>query len=226
MQFRYLNFNELHKAEGTIIVIDVIRAGSTTYRIMESYPSRFFYVENSRDAWPFKKNLGKSCLLFGETRGKKPKTFDFDNSPTDAINNKKLIEDKIVFLRSGSGTKATVRCTHLDKSKRVIIGSFLCANKIVEFLHLEKINQVDFIITGSRTDGWDDLQCAKYIEYKYKNKDTRFDNYLQFAEMSKNIKKYNIRQDDVSNCLKVIKADFIPTALIFKSIIEVNAYAF
>lgn len=216
MKFNFLKFEESDNAEGIAISIDVIRAGTTAYELLKHNPRHLILFKRSVETWEVKRNLEPDRVtLVGETRGKKPKTFDYDNSPTDIKMAKERIYDKVVCFRTSSGTKATIQSLQSPKCDEVIMGSFICADAIVKYLLKKKPSVVSFIVSGSRTDGTDDLSCAQYIADKLMGKTEKPDEYISKARTSKNIAKYGVRKDDIENCLRVEETNYFPLAEIW-----------
>lgn len=117
----------LFNAENSIVVvIDVLRATSAICTAFEHGVQKLIPVATVEEALAYKKN---GFMAGAERDGKVSDGFEFGNSPYSYMNEK--IKGKTIVLSTTNGTKAIHAAKH---SYKVIIGSFINFNAVVDFL--------------------------------------------------------------------------------------------
>lgn len=160
IDFRYYSLDQAQDAQGTAVVIDVLRAFTTAAFAFDVGAKVINPVSGIDEAIHLGKEISDS-LIMGEDHGCKPEGFDFGNSPL-AISRENL-SGKTVIQRTSAGTQGIVRAVN---ASQIIAASFVVAKASAEYLRLLQPDIVSFIITGSSfgRDGDEDKACAEYIE--------------------------------------------------------------
>lgn len=159
--FDVLELTESHMALGTVIVIDVLRAFTTSALILNNGAKRIFLLKEIMIAYNTKHNQ-PDTILVGEKGGKLIKGFDYDNSPF-AIKDIKFKHKDNIILRTSSGTRGVIQVIKNPNVKEVVVGSFL--NRTALKKYIENKDHISFMITGSRTPdgGAEDMALAHYL---------------------------------------------------------------
>lgn len=156
------SFQEEDLRNKTVVMIDVLRASSTMVTALHNGAKGVIPVGDMSDAGKISHNLdSESFLLSGEKDGVKIDGYDLTNSPLE--HTEEEVKGKTIILNTTNGTKAINRSGHAD---RIIIGSFLNLNTVVE--HLKHIDtEVVLVCAGWRGRlSFEDLLCAGNIIYE------------------------------------------------------------
>lgn len=209
------SFQEEDLRGKTVVMIDVLRASSTMVTALHNGAKGVIPVGDMDDASKISHNLdNKSFLLSGEKNGVKIEGYDLTNSPLGHTED--VVVDKTIILNTTNGTKAINRSGHAEK---IIIGSFLNLDTVVEYL-----KQIDreFVLVCAGWRGrlsFEDLLCAGNIIYELSSgelpKSARdgakvaFGLYEKFADdIESSIKSSNyavrlkdiVSEEDISYC--------------------------
>ncbi|HZU98545.1 MAG TPA: 2-phosphosulfolactate phosphatase, partial [Planctomycetota bacterium] len=109
------------RAEGVVVVVDVIRAFTTAAFALASGPRELRLFPTVEDALAAKARE-PSAFLMGEEGGAPPPGFDHGNSPALLPR----LGDRVVLQRTGAGTRCAVaatRATHLYGASLVVAGA-------------------------------------------------------------------------------------------------------
>lgn len=144
--------------EGKIaVVIDVLRATSCMTAALNNGIKEIYPVMTTDECLV----LGeKGCLTAAERNGEKVEGFDFGNSPYGYIDND--VSGKILAMTTTNGTRTIRRSSH---AREVVIGSFLNADAIIDYLR--RMNEdVVFVCAGwkGRVNLEDTLFAAHVID--------------------------------------------------------------
>ena len=101
-----LNLNEYKKAKGTVVVIDVLRAFTTSSVLFNRGIEKIHLVKDLNIALNTKRRHSDKVIIFGEKGGRKIKGFDYENSPWE-MGLEDLDISKNYIQRTSSGTKTT-----------------------------------------------------------------------------------------------------------------------
>jgi 2-phosphosulfolactate phosphatase len=165
LEFTAKEANKAVKRRDLIIVIDVLRSCSTIISLLAEGARSIIPAATLREANELRKQH-PNYLLFGERKGRKPKGFDFGNSPLGF--SAQDIQRKDIIITTTSGTLAITRC---KSAEWVLLGSFLNAElvarkswKIAQNHRLD----ISFVLSG---DGGrfslEDFVCAGAIAEKF-----------------------------------------------------------
>jgi 2-phosphosulfolactate phosphatase len=148
------------KIVGFTIVVDVLRAFSVAYFINENQPFRYILLDSIEYAFELKQNI-KNAILIGERKGVKIPGFDYGNSPTE-IANKNFRQNTIIHTTT-AGTKGLIA---QNRSNEIVVGSFVNAQALLEYIRKNRIETVNIYCTAPKneTNGEEDYYFAEYIK--------------------------------------------------------------
>jgi len=153
------SFSEDEVRDKVVVVIDVLRAGSTIVTALKNGAKGIIPVSDMADASRIAQNLDSSSyLLCGEREGSKIDGYHLGNSPFEYV--QEVVEKKTLILNTTNGTKAIDRS---GTAYRVLIGSFLNISALIE--ELKKADKpVTLICSGWKNRlSFEDLLCAGMI---------------------------------------------------------------
>lgn len=145
------------KAKGITVVIDVLRAFTTTCYLFANGAKEVISVVDLNEAYAIKKTH-PSYLLIGERKGIKPSDFDCGNSPAELRT--VSLKGKTVILTTSTGTQGIHKAMH---SNEVITGAFVNANAVASYIQKRKPDDVTLLCTDDWHPENEDVMCAKYI---------------------------------------------------------------
>lgn len=157
-----LSLFEYKKAKGIVIVIDVLRAFTTSSVLLNRGVDDIYLVKDRYIALHTKMNCPNKYIIFGEKGGRRIDGFDYENSPAE-METAVIDMTKTFIQRTSSGTRGALSIYKNTEVKEVIAGSFTTAHAIKKYIK-DKEN-VDYLITGSRTldGGSEDIALAKFL---------------------------------------------------------------
>jgi 2-phosphosulfolactate phosphatase len=148
------------KAKGLTVVIDVLRAFSVACYMTENGAERIYPVGDIEIAYQLKKQ-NPEFILVGERLEKKPKGFDFGNSPSQM--GQFDLKQKTVVHTTSSGTQGISNATNADQ---IITGSFVNADAIARYVKRSQPDVLSLVCMGyaSQYPTEEDTFCAEYIK--------------------------------------------------------------
>ena len=163
MIFHYRDLEDCHTAQGVVILIDVLRAFSTTACAFSRGAREILLVSTVAEALALKARL-PGAKAMGEVGGLPPAGFDFGNSPTHL--SEQDLSGISLIQRTGAGTQGAVRS---KKAEVMLAASFVVADATVRFVSNLGASKLTFVITGKFDGrGDEDLACAEYLEGRLK----------------------------------------------------------
>ena len=132
--------NDLTLKDKNVIVIDILRAGSTMLTALAHGAKEIVPAETTTTALRIAKGLGKNALLCGEREGKIIAGFNLGNSPFEYSEN---ISGRTLIFSTTNGTVSIHKSRY---AKNCILACFLNFTKVIEFL--QGLNE-DLIIMSS-----------------------------------------------------------------------------
>ncbi len=133
------SYHLFHKPEAIVVVIDVLRATSAITTAIFHGVSKMIPIATMIEADEYKKN---GFMVAAERNGEIVDGFDLGNSPFGYMNKK--VKGKTIAITTTNGTHAIEVAR---KAKRIIIGSFLNQDAVVDYLKKEK-KDVLFLCAG------------------------------------------------------------------------------
>lgn len=210
MQIKRLNLDECHKAEGTAIVIDVIRAFTTAAIAFEQGVENIIFVSASDEAFRLRRSE-PSLLIMGEENGLPPEGYDFGNSPWQVSNAD--LHGRTMVHRTSSGTQGVVGCRHCDN---IYVSSFVIAASTIAAIRASRPDTVSIINTGWRASGLgdEDTSCVDYLEALLRDENPVPAPYLdrvdqcQVSHVFKDAARPEYPVEDLQLCMQLDRCDF------------------
>jgi 2-phosphosulfolactate phosphatase len=147
------------RATGTVVVVDVFRAFTTAAVALARGAAWIIMVAEPEEAVRLREGgLGDLCV--GEVNGKRPRRFDFGNSPHEMM--QADLRGKVVIQSTRAGTVGVAAATG---ATAVYAGSFVVAEATVKAILQGSPREVTIVAMGYnamvRTD--EDELCALYL---------------------------------------------------------------
>lgn len=175
MEIETIDLSEIDLIHDTVVVIDVLRAFTTSAFAFKAGAQSIQLVRTVEEALTIRQ-AQPDVLIMGEVNGLRPEGFDFGNSPT-ALINQNLSGYRLV-QRTGAGTQGAVRCA---QARHLLAGSFVCAKATVRYLQRIQPDAITLVVTGAHTPdkGEDDRACADYLTALLNGMNPPFEQYRQ-----------------------------------------------
>jgi 2-phosphosulfolactate phosphatase len=159
VEINHLPLEKCHEATGIVVVIDVLRAFTTSAYAFAAGADEIILVSTVEEAFELKAEFPEA-LLMGEVKGLPVAGFDFGNSPA-AIREQDLRGQQMI-QRTSAGTQGVVRS---EKAGTLLASSLVCAGATARYIQKLAPEEVDLVITGSHAEdgGEEDKTCADYI---------------------------------------------------------------
>lgn len=212
MEIQILEFiRGARETRGLTVIIDVFRAFSTSCYIYANGADKIIPVDSLKLVYRLKRE-NPEFLLVGERGGRKPKDFDFGNSPSEIEGLD--FNGKTILLTTSSGTKGLLGAKNADE---IITGSFVNAGAIMEYIKTKKPENVSLVAMGveGRRRAPEDILCARYIENTLNdgpnNKEKITKRLKEVPELQKffDPQKYWFPRRDFELCLSFNRFNFI-----------------
>lgn len=163
------SYHNAHQARGLTIVIDVLRAFTTSCFVFKNGASTIIPVSDIELAYKLAKD-NPYFVSIGERKGLKLHGFNYGNSPAEIENIDML--DKTVILTTSAGTQGIVKAINADT---VITGAFVNAQAVVNYIKKQNPEIVSFVITDNRYEDNEDFMYANYIKSCLEGKPLNFE---------------------------------------------------
>ncbi len=156
------NLDEEDVKGRTVIVIDVLRACSTIVTALNNGARSVVPVLDMAEAGKIASNLDqRSYLLGGERDGQRIEGYHLGNSPLEYT--QQQVKDQTVILNTTNGT---VALSHARAAEHLVVGCFLNAKRVVEFVR-EMALDTTIICAGWRNRvSLEDTLCAGLFLYE------------------------------------------------------------
>jgi 2-phosphosulfolactate phosphatase len=146
-----------------IIAVDVLRCSSSIVNAFANGVKAVIPTKSLKETFALREQHS-DYLLAGERKGRKPRGFDFGNSPLEFV--QEAIEGRTVVLTTTSGTRALVECR---EAEYVLVGAFLNAEAVAK--EAAEIAQrtgssISFVLAGEKgLFSFEDFLCAGAIAF-------------------------------------------------------------
>ncbi len=159
MKIQTILLEEIDHIEDTVVVIDVLRAFTSTAYAFAAGAESIQLVRTVGEALAIRQ-AQQDSLVVGEAGGLRPDGFDFGNSPNDFIGQN--LSGRRLIQRTSAGTQGAVLSV---AARHLLAASFVCARATVRFIQSVQPDQVTLVVTGSHTadNGDEDRACADYL---------------------------------------------------------------
>jgi 2-phosphosulfolactate phosphatase len=185
---------DLSRAGGeqdTVVVIDVIRAFTTTAFAFHAGAERVILVSAVAEAFSLKGRF-PDALLMGEVKGDPIEGFDFGNSPS-AVYGQDL-SGKTLIHRTSAGTQGAVK----SRTAKTIYVTGLCnAKATARSVRNSKPESLTLVETGVRGGGWgvEDVACADYLISLLNDRSMDPNTVVQRVRETKSAKMFSAGRD-------------------------------
>lgn len=143
------------------IIIDVIRAFTTSHIAFKKGVEKIFLVNEAEKAFSLKKE-NPDLLLAGEIDALPIPGFDFGNSPFEIQHTNRQLSGSSFVQKTTNGVKAVLNNLN---AKTILVTGFQSADVVVKYIqNLSDVQTVNLI--ASHPTGDDDVACAEYIKGK------------------------------------------------------------
>ncbi|MCW3078370.1 MAG: putative 2-phosphosulfolactate phosphatase [Bacteroidetes bacterium] len=132
-------YDLFHNPNAVVVVIDVLRATSAITTAFYNGVSRMIPVSTVEEAYAYKE---QGFLVAAERNGEMVEGFDLGNSPFGYMSSK--VKGKTIAITTTNGTQAIESAR---KAQKIIIGSFLNLEAVIDYLLQEK-KDVLFVCAG------------------------------------------------------------------------------
>lgn len=146
------------RIRGFTIVIDVFRAFTVSYYILQNNPSRYIITNSLQHALELKKKFSKPVLI-GERDGVQVVGFDYGNSPS-VIQNKDFTGCTVIHTTT-AGTKGVM---DQPAQNEVVVGSFVNKKALLEHIREKEIQTINLYCTAP--PGWGDEDYLFAVHFK------------------------------------------------------------
>lgn len=205
------------KRKSICVVIDVIRAFTTSVFALESPETEVILVPDSDQARQLRSSL-PNALLVGEENGLPPFDFDLGNSPSGLQSYN--FSNGSIILRTTNGVCATSNVIGLGET---FVTGMISAVDLIYYLlsRLEKDKDINiFLLATDRKGSDEDLACAEFIRDSLENRaPVPANKYQRRIERSQNALKYLNNDDprfplrDLKYCSQPEQRNFIMRAV-------------
>ncbi len=175
MRIEKIPLAECDKADGFVVVIDVLRAFTTAAYAFGAGAQEIHLVSTIDEALSLKKE-NPSLLLTGEFHGQIIPGFDFGNSPYEIA--KADLRGKKLVQRTSAGTQGVVLSRN---AQEILTASFAVAEATLKEILRARPPKVTFVITGTNFESSadEDLALADYLEERIRGKKIDPEPYLK-----------------------------------------------
>jgi len=147
--------NPPHNLNGITVVIDVIRAFTTSHEAFLGGASHIYPVSTAEDAFRLRQDYPHG-LLVGEVQALPIEGFDHGNSPWEIRHTD--VRDRYLIMRTTNGVAATLRARD---SREVLVAALINAEATANYIR-EK-NPETVVLVASHPTGDEDVACAEYM---------------------------------------------------------------
>ncbi|MDX1804426.1 MAG: 2-phosphosulfolactate phosphatase [Alcanivorax sp.] len=148
--------NPPHNIHGITVVIDVIRAFTTSHHAFRGGLDCIWPVASAEQAFALRDEHCPDALLAGEVEALPIKGFDFGNSPWEM--DQADLQNRQMILRTTNGVAATLRARD---SRQVLVAGLVNAEATANYLREQAPPCV--VLAASHPTGDEDVACAEYI---------------------------------------------------------------
>ena len=147
-------------ANGTAVIIDVLRAATTVAFAIAAGAERVLLVDSAESARKLRATRFRNAILAGEVDGVRIADFDFDNSPAQM--EAAPLRGRVLVLRTSSGTQGVMAAR---KAEAIFLAGFVTASATARVLKAGS-RVASLVAMGERglLPAEEDEACAAYIE--------------------------------------------------------------
>ncbi|MGA9191431.1 MAG: 2-phosphosulfolactate phosphatase [Anaerolineales bacterium] len=211
VQIQRVDLTRAGKELDTVVVIDVIRAFTTTAFAFDANAKEIILVSEVDEALALK-SVYPRALLMGESKGSPIAGFDLGNSPSALVG--KDLSGRVLIHRTSAGTQGAAA----SAAARDIYVTGLCNARATAMRLLEDSPEsITLVETGSLGDGWgeEDVACGDYIHGLLINEPMDPDQIVERVSATKSAMLFSGEQpatfpsDDADLFLDIDKFQFV-----------------
>jgi 2-phosphosulfolactate phosphatase len=210
MKIHRATLEDCGKETDTVVVIDVLRAFTTSAYAFAEGVSDIALVSSVEDAFNLRKRF-PDALILGEVDGYPVEGFDLGNSPSVLIGSD--LSGKRLIQRTTAGTQGVIRSSQASN----ILATGLCSVSatVRKVLNLSPIS-ITLVQTGVFPGGWgdEDIACADLIEAQVYGTDLNIEKIKQRVRESRSGVHYSdpdhsvFPSADLDAALEIDRFDF------------------
>ena len=161
MHIRRSDLAHGHELEGVVVVVDVLRAFSTSAYAFAAGARAVVAAHTLQEIEHLKREHAPAITVGAQPGGWPVEGLDYGNSPASIASLD--LAGKTLIEYSAGGVRGLIDCDHASE---VLAGSLVCAHATAEYISALAPDVVTFVITGLWTDrdGDEDHACADLIE--------------------------------------------------------------
>lgn len=195
------------EAEGTAVIIDVLRACTTIPILFDKGAVEIVPVRTPEEVLPYEK---EGYVLVGEgEHGHNHDAFHHINSPSEVVNED--FAGKRIVLRSNNATQSIIDAA---KAQEIILASFVNLDAVVNYIHESKPNVVSLVALGRLGKrGLEDDECAEAIKNLLEGKPYDFEDMkrrVSICECAVLVRETLGKPKDVDMALTVNSFPIVP----------------
>ena len=181
MDFRRSDLAHGHELEGLVVVVDVLRAFSTSAYAFAAGARAVIEAHSLDEIEPLKQRNAPAITVGAQPGGFPVAGLDYGNSPA-SIAPLDLAGVTLIEYSAG-GVRGLIDCDHASE---VLAGSLVCARATAEYIRWRDPPLVTFVITGLWTDrdGDEDHACADLIEAHLRGRSPALPDFEQRVRQS------------------------------------------
>lgn len=147
--------NPPHNTHGITVIIDVIRAFTTSHEAFLGGASHIYPVSTAKDAFRLQQSYPDG-LLVGEVQALPIEGFDHGNSPWEIRHTD--VRNRYLIMRTTNGVAATLRARD---SREVLVAALVNAEATANYILRKDPETV--LLVASHPTGDEDVACAEYL---------------------------------------------------------------
>jgi len=198
------------RASGIAVIIDVFRFSNTVLSLLDSGIEELIPVADLEEAHEFRRKH-PDILLIGERGGKKPPSFDFDNSPYEISRGE--FQGKRAVITTSAGSRGLVEAAR--KADQVLVASFGNARAVADYLRKRGETPVTLVPLGlnGEIEAEEDTLCALYIAGLLFNFEMDYETIRKELLSSPGAQRLRSlgREKDLEICTELDRFETVPT---------------
>jgi 2-phosphosulfolactate phosphatase len=211
MRFHRVDLTRAGEESDTVVVVDVIRAFTTTAVAFDANAERIILVSAVDEAFALKAEY-PGAILMGESKGFPIDGFELGNSPSALVG--RDLSGKVLIHRTSAGTQGAA----VSAAASTIYVTGLCNARATAMKILDDPpDSITFVETGIIGDGWgeEDIACTDYIHSILIDNPIDPDRIIERVMATKSAKLFDgedpdrFPPDDVELFLDIDRFDFV-----------------
>jgi len=198
------------RAKGLVVIVDVFRSTTLGCFLAAGGAAEYIVTDSLDRARSMAAERGGKVI--GELVDVPPSDFDYLNSP--ALIEQADIRGETLIHVTNAGTRGLMVCTEADE---VIMGSFVNARAVVDYVHARQPEVVTLVAmgTGGTMRAQEDMMCAMYIKNEIEQYPNSFETLKKFLRDVDTAAKFfddsrdDCPEEDFDLCMDLDRFDFV-----------------